>query len=191
MMTARCMGPVSAFFLVASIAVTGCTQDSDAYAPPSRGDDDDTGTTLDEPVQVLRVIDGDTLEVDLKGVVEFVRMKGINAPELHPDPPGSPAQAFATEAKDYVFATVGTQVELEWNSDCKSDPLDDCRDPFDRLLAFVRLANGADLGALLLERGLVRVYRTPSGTITAFDRKTEYLALEAAAQSAHLGIWRE
>lgn len=83
---------------------------------------------LEGPYRVLRVVDGDTLDVLRHGVDERVRLIGIDSPETHD--PDKPVQPFGPEAS--LFATRllgGRQVWLE---------LDERkRDDYDRLLAYV------------------------------------------------------
>lgn len=121
-----------------------------------------------------------------------VRLKGINAPELNPDPEGSPPEAYSVEAQSFTLRNIGTQVDLEYNSDCDEQTAwDSCRDNYNRILAYVRTADGEDFGAKLLARGLAKVYRFQSGEIPQFDRKDSYLDYESEAQSSSLGIWSD
>lgn len=140
---------------------------------------------LEDPVRVLRVIDGDTLEIDLDsnddGEPDHVRMKGIDTPELFSDPGPQP---FAEAARDYTLSHVGTDVELVFDSGCQT--ITACRDAYDRILAYVKLSNGGDLAAQLLSQGLARVYVFHS---EQFDRRAQYEALSAEAQDAELGLW--
>jgi len=148
---------------------------------------------LRNPVDVRRVIDGDTLEVSHQGNVVRVRIKGINTPELRPKPEGAPPEPFAEAAKTFTLHHIGPQVDLEFDSDCAGDTpeqsFEQCRDVYDRLLAYVRTADGRDLSPKLLTRGLARVYRRPRGDIPEFDRRATYLGLENEAQSSAAGMW--
>ena len=144
---------------------------------------------LADPVTVLRVIDGDTIEIDLDGTATSVRLKGINSPELQPEPEGAEPEPYAEAAKQFVLIRIGGQVDLEFEAACGSDPLTQCRDAYDRLLAYIRLGNGIDLGRQLLSQGLAQVYRVPNGQIPDFERMTDYLSVEATAQAANRGIW--
>lgn len=181
------MGWFCCFLLVASIGAS-CTVVGDDYGTP--GDVEPApGPKLDDPVAVVRVIDGDTVEVMLDDGETMVRMKGIDSPELHPDPQGSPAEPYATDARDFTQANIGLRVELEFNSDCDTDPLAQCRDQYDRLLAYVRLQNGDDMALRLLRAGLARVYRFNNGNPMSFDRLGDYLAAEDEARQAGRGVW--
>lgn len=110
---------------------------------------------FDEPVieavgerqaAVTRIIDGDTFDIRWEnGVPDRVRIKGIDTPET-----GSRTRCEA-EAEKGLAATVYLQsligkklVFLE---------TDEKRDGFNRILATVRLADGRDVGNLLLSEG--------------------------------------
>lgn len=140
---------------------------------------------FDFPVKVSRIIDGDTITVVLNGGTMDVRFIGVDTPELFTDP----AEPFAQEAKDFTayFAPVGEWVGLEFDDpSCASQtPPASCYDLYDRLLAYIRVYGGGDLGAMLLSSGLARVY-----TGSDYSRRAEYTQLEAEARSEGLGIWQ-
>ena len=101
--------------------------------------------------EVLRVLDGDTIEVAARiwldqRVVVGVRLRGVDAPELR----GACAteRDLARRARDAVEAMLGARVELS--------EID--RDKYaGRVVARVRAA-GEDVGARLVARGLARPY---------------------------------
>ncbi|MED5463717.1 MAG: thermonuclease family protein [Myxococcota bacterium] len=196
-MTASRITLLSLFFAGASTLslqfLTGCG-DSPRPAPPTA-----TATTaappskLRNPVDVQRIIDGDTLEVIHQGSVVRIRLKGIDTPELRPSEGDAAPEPYAEAAKTFTLQHVGPQVDLEFDSDCAGDTpeqsWEQCRDVYGRLLAYVRTADGRDLAPRLLTRGLARVYRRPRGDSPEFDRRATYLALENEAQSLAVGIW--
>ena len=145
--------------------------------------DADPKAQFEHPAEVLRVIDGDTIVVYFNGVSQKIRFKGVNAPEMEPTP-----EPCATEARDTTayYAPLRSWIGLEFDDEpCASpDPPDGCRDIYGRLLAYIRTASGADLGAILLSSGLARVYEAAD-----FSRKAEYEALQAEAQRSGLCIW--
>ncbi len=172
----------------------GCGENT-APAPPTASTTPPSlvpPSQLTDPVEVLRVVDGDTIEIQKENQISRVRIKGINAPELQPEPEGSPAEAYANEARTFILRNIGPQVDLEFNSDCPQDTAwETCRDSYDRLLAYIKTADGGDIGAKLLSRGLAKVYRRAGGSVPPFDRENNYLALESEAQSQELGIWSD
>ena len=164
---------------------------SDTTDPSDTGDASDTDATapidsvLEDPLRVRSVIDGDTFEILRDDEVIRVRMKGIDTPELYGD--NDSPEPCAQAAKDFLWDTIGnSEVGLEFDSSCGSNPYLNCYDGYDRLLAYVRLHNGDDLAALLLTEGLARVYRFNNET---FDRLADYNAAEQAAKISDRGIW--
>lgn len=148
----------------------------------------DTVSVLTNPIPVNYVVDGDTIDVDFNGTSERIRFQGIDTPELYPQPDGSPPEPFAEDAKDFVILNIGTEIELVFDSHCPQPPETQCRDstPSRRLLAYIRTTGDADLGAMLLEQGLARVFIYAG---EPFDRVSEYQAFEQQARDAGRGIW--
>lgn len=102
---------------------------------------------------VLRVIDGDTIEIripesrDDAESVTTVRLIGIDTPETR-DPGRGPA-CYGTEASSATRALlVGREVYLEFDVEPE--------DRFGRLLAYVYLPDGTFVNARLVEMGYAR-----------------------------------
>lgn len=134
------------------------------------------------PYEVLYTIDGDTIVVNINGVEEHVRFKGINSPEIHT----TPIEFMGPEAHAFTKAHVGKYVDLIFDSRCETPPLEKCRDIYHRLLAYVQLADGTDLNRLLVAQGLARLYIFRG---EVFDRVTDYRSAQTSAKNNHLGIW--
>jgi len=92
------------------------------------------------PATVLRVIDGDTLEVQINGVVERVRLIGVDAPEV-----GSPGGTEATRFTQNFVRNAGYHVGLRLGGG-------NDRDNFGRLRRCV-YASGLQLNNELLRSG--------------------------------------
>lgn len=153
-------------------------------ADTADADLEQSSSRLTDPLRVRTVIDGDTIEVLRGEDIIRVRFKGIDTPELYTD--GSP-ESFAQEARDFVWDSVGnSQVQLQFDSDCGTNPYDTCRDGYDRLLAYVMTEEFDDLAEELLRNGLGNVYRYQNET---FDRLGTYQAAQASAQRDGNGIW--
>ena len=76
----------------------------------------DEGDGLDRAT-VLRVVDGDTLKVDLAGVETTVRLLNVDAPETkHPN---TPVDCLGPEASRFLTQLLpsGTGVELEYDGE--------------------------------------------------------------------------
>jgi len=195
------------------LLATGCLVDGEEYVPPTDPNEGE-GYQLKDPVDVLYVIDGDTIAVLLDEVEETVRFEGVDTPERHvvcsydgQCPTGQDCQwrddhdnkecgfvgndepkpeACYAAAKQFTQNAVTNQVDLAFDSICQPNPLVACRDMYGRLLAYVTLANGLDLGRLLISKGYAKAFIFAG---EHFDREAEYLAVEAEAENAGLGIW--
>ncbi|HSG05118.1 MAG TPA: thermonuclease family protein [Nitrospiria bacterium] len=134
---------------------------------------------VDGPVLVIRVIDGDTIE--LKGG-ERVRYLGIDAPERHRRIQGrwvGVEEPFSEEA--YVFnreRVEGKGVRLEFDREI--------RDHYRRLLAYVFVGDEM-INEELIEAGLVRVRIHPPN----FRYKDIFKQAEQKARLEGMGLWRE
>ncbi len=125
--------------------------------------------------RVVRAVDGDTLEVELEGRREDVRLIGIDTPETVK--PGSPVQCFGPRASHFTHARLdGRRVRLVLGVER--------RDVYDRLLAYVffqrRLFN-----AELLRRGLARTLAIPPNTRFA----SRFERLQGVAARDGKGLW--
>jgi micrococcal nuclease len=122
--------------------------------------------------QVTRVVDGDTVHVRIGNKTERVRLIGIDAPER--------GACYATQATTRLTRLVhNRRVRL------LGDRTQTRRDRFNRLLAYVSLENGTDVGRHLLQQGLATVFETRP----AFSRRAAYLTASSRASSAGSGLW--
>lgn len=127
---------------------------------------------------VTRVVDGDTIKIDLNGEKETVRLLLVDTPETkHPNLPEQPygkeASAFAVEKLE------GKEIEIEFDGPK--------RDQYDRLLAYIWI-EGTNFNQLLLEEGLARfayVYDPP------YTHQDKMKQAEKRALQAGIGIWSE
>lgn len=142
-------------------------------SPEDAGDSGAAGPVA--VAEVLRVVDGDTIEVSLDGARERVRYIGVDTPESVV--PGEPVECFGRRAAAFNERLVAEgRVELRFDRER--------RDRYGRLLAYVR-ASGRDVNAELVRRGLARTLTIPPN-----DSRAEQLArLERDAASAGRGLW--
>ena len=144
-----------------------------AELPPDQG----------EVAYIVRVIDGDTVEIRYKNANERARLVGIDTPETNHPTKG--VECFGPEAKKFMSTTLppGTEVRITWNH------LGDRRDKYNRLLVYLWVQLDEDpnfelLNAVLVLYGYARVY-----PFFAFDRYKEFRALEMEARIFHRGLW--
>ena len=104
--------------------------------------------------QVLRVIDGDTIEVSARiwlrqEITIHVRLLGIDAPEL--------SRARCPSEKERAEAARDRLADLVGAGPVRLFDIDDGKYA-DRVLAHVRTQTGSDIGETLLREGLARPY---------------------------------
>ncbi|QHE51919.1 thermonuclease family protein [Pontibacillus sp. HMF3514] len=126
--------------------------------------------------KVEKVVDGDTISVQMDGSEETVRMLLIDTPETkHPD---KPVQPYGPEASQFAKEKLsGKQIKLEIGTTK--------RDKYDRILAYVYV-NGEMYNKLVVQNGLARVaYVYPPN-----DKYVEELRkAEQDAKKSSRGIW--
>lgn len=125
--------------------------------------------------EVLRVIDGDTIEVDLGGETEDVRYIGVDTPETVK--PGTPVQCFGPQASSFNHELVEDRsVRLEFDRER--------RDVYGRLLAYVFVGDRF-VNAALVEGGFARTLEIEPNT----SRAAQLGRLELSAGEAGRGLW--
>jgi micrococcal nuclease len=79
--------------------------------------------------RIVKVIDGDTVDVSISGRTERVRLIGIDTPETKK--PNTPIQCFGPEASDHTkeLLPIGTPVLVQRDVEA--------RDPYGRLLGYI------------------------------------------------------
>ena len=126
---------------------------------------------------VTNVVDGDTIDVNMGGKTERIRLIGVDTPETKK--PNAPVQCFGPQASDYTHKTLtGKSVRLE------ADPQDDNRDRYGRLLRYVYLQDGTLFDEALIQQGYGFAY-----VLFPFGKKAEFIKAQDAAQSAKVGLW--
>ena len=127
---------------------------------------------------VTKVVDGDTIAINLNGKSETIRMIGIDTPETAD--PRTTVQCFGKEASDKAKELLtGKKVRIE------KDPTQGERDKYDRLLAYVWREDGLFFNRYMVEQGYAHEYTYN----TAYKHQSEFKAAEAAAQAQKRGLW--
>ncbi len=157
---------------VCAIALAGCASSKSGDTSPNSARKSGTAT-------VVKVIDGDTINIRFGGHTEQVRLIGIDTPETkHPRKPvqcyGPEASAFTAEA-----LPVGTQVRIERDVEA--------RDVYDRLLAYVfRASDDMFINLQLARQGYARVLTIEPNTAYL----SEFVAAAYEAKKNNLGLWQ-
>lgn len=127
--------------------------------------------------RVTEILDGDTIEVDMDGTREKVRMIGVDTPETHD--PRKPVQCYGRAATDFTKSLIADQaVRLA------ADPENSNRDRYQRLLRYVYLPDGRLLQAEIIKAGYGFAY-----TSFPFTKADEFRALEKEARENNRGLW--
>ncbi|MEW6613985.1 MAG: thermonuclease family protein [Thermodesulfobacteriota bacterium] len=122
-----------------------------------------------------RVVDGDTIVVEIDGTHEKIRLIGVDTPEtVHPL---KPVEYYGKEASEFTKnMVVGKQVRLEYNWQK--------RDKYGRLLAYVFLTDGTFVNAEIVKQGYGHAY-----TRFPFKYLDEFRKYEKEAREKGLGLW--
>lgn len=141
--------------------------------------DEDIPAPAGEPLyKVLRVVDGDTIVIEVNGKSESVRMIGVDTPELNDSRTG--VQCFAKEAAEETKRLVtGKNIRLE------KDESQGERDKYKRLLGYVFLENGASVNKALIIGGYAHEY-TYDGV---YKYQKQFKAAQVEAKEAEAGLW--
>lgn len=131
-----------------------------------------------EQATVLRVIDGDTFVAVIGNKIEFVRLTGIDTPELRTNTSGV-AQCYAVEARNELKKIISKKIIT-----INRDNVTKNRDIYGRYLRQATY-NNIDISEYLVMNGFSRVYtRSPSSNMPSL------LALQKSAHQKRLGIWK-
>jgi micrococcal nuclease len=127
------------------------------------------------PALVSRVIDGDTIEVEIGGQEYTVRYIGVNTPETVD--PRRPVECFGREASDFnqklvLRKTVGLEIDVSET------------DAFGRLLRYVWL-DGDMVNATLVREGYAQAAAYPPDV----KYQDVFLELQAEAAATGRGLW--
>lgn len=116
---------------------------------------------------VIKVADGDSFTCRMKsGKKQFIRMSGIDAPEI--------TQAYGKNARNALkTALLGKKVRLENIS----------QDRYGRTLATVYLGN-KDQNLQMVKQGNAWVYRR-------YNKNLHYIQAEEIAREQRLGLWQK
>lgn len=117
--------------------------------------------------KLVRVLDGDTVEVLQDGKAERVRLAQIDCPEK--------GQPFGQAAKQYVLDLSALKiVTVEVKT----------IDRYGRTVGEVFLPNGENLNKLIVEAGYAWQYKI-------YSKDPAYADLEAKARNLRLGLWQD
>ncbi len=121
---------------------------------------------------MIRIVDGDTIVIEVADAQHRIRLAGIDAPEKN-QPWG---EAGTRELRRQI---AGKHVVIDWHK----------RDRWKRLIGIVRLAD-EDMNLHMIDRGLAWHYKRYADEQSPSDRDA-YAAAEEAARDARRGLWSD
>ena len=131
------------------------------------------------PYEVIRVVDGDTMVINIEGSETKVRLIGVDTPESVAT--GDNEYKNCEEGKvasDYTKSLIeGQKVYIEYDL----NPNDD----YGRTLAYVYMSDGSMLNKVLLEKGYARMM-TIQPNVRYVD---DFLTIQKQAQENGVGFW--
>ena len=138
---------------------------------------------VDAGVPVVRVVDGDTLHVLLRGQEVTVRMIGMNTPETVKE--NTPVECYGPEASDYAKRTLsGQTVTLEY------DDSQGRKDQYGRTLAYVWLEQpGGRLDFVNLDEVTQGFARERQYGPVPYAWKDTFRAAQKSAKATRAGLW--
>jgi len=130
--------------------------------------------------KVAKVIDGDTISLDINDKTEVIRLIGVNTPETVD--PRKPVECFGQEASQKAKELLNDKsVSLE------SDPTQGERDKYERLLRYVFLENGTNFNKLMISEGYAYeyTYNLP------YKYQEEFKQAQQQAEQNKRGLWAD
>ena len=130
--------------------------------------------------RIVKVIDGDTVDVSMSGRTERVRLIGIDTPETKK--PNTPIQCFGPEASKHINELLPVDTPVLVQRDVEA------RDPYGRLLGYVyRTSDNLFVNQDLIINGFARPLSIAPTTAFA----SEFATLAQTAQNSKIGLWGE
>jgi endonuclease YncB( thermonuclease family) len=121
---------------------------------------------------IVRVVDGDTVQLDVGDAKKRVRLLGIDAPEIK--------QEYGIESRAYLNNLVGSKsVQME----CTGS------DRYKRAICKI-VFKGVDINLRMVESGMAWHYKRYSGNQSASDR-LKYSQAEESAKVGRVGLWSQ
>jgi micrococcal nuclease len=127
---------------------------------------------------VVKVVDGDTIDVSVNGTIERMRLIGINTPETVD--PRKPVECFGVEASSKAKSLLGgKKVVLE------SDSSQGEKDKYGRLLRYVFLEDGTNFNLTMIKEGYAYEYTCN----TPYKYQLEFKKAQKEAETNKAGLW--
>lgn len=126
---------------------------------------------------VVKVVDGDTIVIDMDGKSETIRLIGIDTPETNDARTG--VECFGKEATEKLKSVIGDRVSIE------KDTSQGERDKYRRLLTYIYTEEGTMLNKYMIAQGYAHEYTYNE----PYKYQKEFKAAEADAKKSKRGFW--
>ena len=127
---------------------------------------------------VVKVVDGDTIDIDMNGTIERLRLIGMNTPETVD--PRRPVECFGADAsKKAKELLVGKKVKIV------NDGTQGNRDKYGRLLRYVFLEDGTFFNLWMIQNGYAHEYTYA----VPYAYQADFKQAEVYARENNLGLW--
>ncbi|MBI4097443.1 MAG: thermonuclease family protein [Candidatus Levybacteria bacterium] len=139
---------------------------------------EDSANEEDKGYKVIKVVDGDTIDINIEGKTERLRLIGIDTPETV-DPRKS-VQCFGREASGKAKELLGSQFVI-----LESDESQGERDKYKRLLRYVFLPDGTNFNLFMIAEGYAHEYTYDE----PYKYQAEFKQAEIDARNQNKGLW--
>lgn len=137
-----------------------------------------TTQSVQKYYSVTKVVDGDTITINLDGTSEAIRLIGINTPETVD--PRKPVECFGKQASDEAKTLLsGKKVRIE------KDLTQGERDKYGRLLAYIFRDDGLFFNEHMIQQGYAYEYTYNK----PYKYQTQFKADQVLAKSQGKGLW--
>lgn len=133
-----------------------------------------------EMFRVTEVVDGDTIKVDIYGVLNSVRLIGLDTPETKD--PRKPVQCYGIEATEKMKQLVEGKTVVLVGDSTQAD-----RDNYDRLLRYVYLEDGTFVNQLMIVGGYAFEYTYDY----PYQFQDDFKNAQTVAMNTKRGLWSE
>jgi len=158
------------------------TIENNLDSSPSQAVQDDIKVKNDirKYFEVIKVVDGDTVDVKINGKTERLRLIGINTPETVD--PRKPVECFGREA-----SAKAKELLLNQKVFLEADDTQDERDKYGRLLRYLYREDGLFYNLEIIKQGYAYeyTYQVP------YIYQQQFKAAEDYARENKLGLWAE
>jgi micrococcal nuclease len=126
-----------------------------------------------QEAKVLKVVDGDTIEVLIGDKKERIRLIGIDSPEL--------SQCFGQEASKKAKEILTDKTIILESDSSQSD-----KDKYGRLLRYMFLSDGTNFDEFMVINGFAKEYTYRN---ISYKYQSEFFKAEIEAKKGNKGLW--